>query len=62
MEVGEECAFPGDAVDVRRPVAHHPQVVGADVELADVVSPDDEDVRLARRSVGGGGFLRRDVE
>ena len=36
----------GDAVDVRRLVAHHAHVVGADVELADVVAPDDEDVGL----------------
>ena len=37
----------GDAVDVGRPVAHHAAVVGADVEPADVVAPDDEDVGLA---------------
>ena len=38
-----------DAVDVRRLVAHHAHVVGADVELADVVAPDDQDVgRLLR--------------
>ena len=33
-----------DTVDVRRLVAHHAHVVGADVEAADVVAPDDEDV------------------
>ena len=46
VPVGEERAFLGDAVDVGRPVAHHAVVVGADVELADVVAPDDQDVRL----------------
>ena len=48
--VGEHHAFPGDAVDVRRAVAHHADRVGADVGLADVVAEDDEDVRLARPS------------
>ena len=49
VPVGEQRALLGDAVDVGRPVAHHAVVVGADVELADVVAPDDEDVRLGRR-------------
>ena len=40
--------FGRDAVDVRRAVAHHPVVVAAGVEPADVVAPDDEDVRLFR--------------
>ena len=47
--VGEDRAFLGDAVDVRRAVAHHAAVVGADVPVADVVAEDDEDVRLAGR-------------
>jgi hypothetical protein len=42
-------ALLGEAVDVRRLVAHHAHVVGADVELADVVSPDYEDVGLLVR-------------
>jgi hypothetical protein len=46
--VGEHQAFLGQAVDVRGLVAHHPVVDGADVPVADVVSPDDEDVRLLR--------------
>ena len=46
IPVGEQRAFLGDAVDVRRLVAHHAHVVGADVELADVIAPDDEDVGL----------------
>ena len=44
--VGEGDAFPRDAVDVRRLVAHHAAVVVADVPGADVVAPDAEDVRL----------------
>jgi hypothetical protein len=42
------------AIDVRRLVAHHPHVVGGDVELADVVPPDDEDVRFVLRRRGSG--------
>ena len=53
VPVGEQRALLGDAVDVRRPVAHHAHVVGADVELADVVAPDDEDVGFLRLLRGG---------
>ena len=42
--VGEGDAFLGDAIDVRRLVAHHATAVVADVPGADVVAPDDEDV------------------
>ena len=35
-----------DAVDVGRFVAHQAVAVGADIGDADVVAPDDEDVRL----------------
>ena len=42
--VGEDHAFLRDAVDVRRAVAHQSHRVGADVRLADVVTPDNEDV------------------
>ena len=50
VPVGEQRAFLGDAVDVRRLVAHHALVVGADVPVADVVAPEDEDVGfLVRR-------------
>src|SRR5205823_3182599 len=49
VPVGEACAFPGDAVDVRRPVSHDAAVVAARVEPADVIAPDDEDVRLLAR-------------
>ena len=54
IPVGEQRAFLGDAVDVRRLVAHHALVVGADVELADVVAPDDEDVGLVCRGYRAG--------
>src|SRR5262245_53447210 len=68
VPVGEEAPFLGDAIDVRRPVPHDAVVVGADVEPADVVAPDDEDIwfvtlrhltlpsswRIARRR--GGNF------
>ena len=46
VEVGEQRAFLREAIDVGRLVAHHAEVVGADVVDADVVAPDDEDVRL----------------
>ena len=48
VPVGEQGALFGDPIDVRRPVPHHAQVVGADVVPADVIAPDDEDVRLRR--------------
>ncbi len=39
-------AFAGDAIDVRRFVAHQAVGVGTDIRDADVIAPDDEDVRL----------------
>ena len=57
--IGEERALLGDAVDVGRAVAHHTIVVGADVEQADVVAPDKDDVGLllcgGRYRAGRGG-------
>jgi hypothetical protein len=44
--VQEFYAFAGYAVDVRRLVAHEALGVRAEVRNADVVAPDDEDVRL----------------
>src|SRR4029077_18439917 len=44
--VGEHHALLGHAVDVWRLVAHDPVRVSADVRLADVVAPNDADVRL----------------
>ena len=48
LAVGVREAHPlvRDAVDVRRPVPHQPVAVAAEVGDADVVAPDDEDVRL----------------
>ena len=61
--VGERDTLAGDPVDVRGLVAHHAAVVVADVPGADVVSPDDEDVRLLAGGNGlallGGGLGRR---
>ena len=51
--VGEQHAFGGDLVEVRRPARHHAAVVGADVPDADVVAHDDDDVRLLLRCSGG---------
>ena len=56
IPVGEGRPFLRDAVDVGRLIAHHAFAVMADVPIADVVSPDDEDVRFVdfamRRSCG----------
>ena len=46
--VGEGHALVGDAVDVGRAVAHLAAAVVADVPPADVVAPEDEDVRFFR--------------
>ena len=48
VRVGESHSLGRDPVDVGRPVAHHPVAVAAQVRDADVVSPDDEDVRFLR--------------
>ena len=42
--VGEQHAFLGQLVEVRRPAGHHAAVVGADVPHADVIAHDEEDV------------------
>jgi hypothetical protein len=52
IPVGKVRAFLGDAVNVRRLVAHHAVVVHADVPIADVVTPEDEDVGFPKRLVG----------
>ena len=43
--IGEQHAFGGELVEVRRPPGHHAAVVGADIPHADVVAHDDDDVR-----------------
>ena len=55
VERGQAQAFLADPVDVRRRHAHQVAAVGRDVEPADVVAEDDEDVRLGRLLRGGGG-------
>lgn len=42
--IGEHHAFIGEAVDVRRPVAHHAERIGADVRLTDIVAEDNQNV------------------
>ena len=46
VPVGEKRALFGDAVDVGCLVTHHSHVVRADVELPDIVTPDDKDIRF----------------
>ena len=46
--VGEAHPLVGDPVDVRRPVAHQPVAVTAQVRDPDVVAPDHQDVGLVR--------------
>src|SRR4030095_7799576 len=59
VPVGEQGAFLGNAVDVRGLVTHHALVGGTDVPVADVVTPQHENVRLLRgglrhrRAAGG---------
>ena len=47
--IGEKHSLVGDPVDVGREVAHHAAAVAAQVRDADVVAPDDENVRLGIR-------------
>ena len=44
--VGEQHALRGQLVEVRRLARHHAAMIGADVEPADVVAHDEDDVRL----------------
>ena len=44
--VGESHALGGELVEVRRLAGHDALVIGADIEPADVVTHDDENVRL----------------
>ena len=48
VEVREHRALAGDAIHVRRAIAHEAVVVAAQIEPADVVRHDEENVRLAR--------------
>ena len=59
--VGEAQACRRQPVEVRRAARHDPLVVGTDVEPADIVAHDDQDVRLplAGATSGGRGGGRR---
>src|SRR5262249_19088063 len=46
IRVRELHSLPGEAIDVRRAVAHHTVAVAAEVGDADVVAPDHQNVRL----------------
>ena len=54
--IGEDHAILGDGIDIGRAIAHEAVRVGAEIALADVVAPDDDDVRLL--GVGGRGMNR----
>jgi hypothetical protein len=51
VPIGEHRAFFGDAIDVRRTVAHDSVVVSTDIEPADVISPDDQYVWFVSHAV-----------
>jgi hypothetical protein len=54
--IGEHRAFVSNAIDVRCAVAHDTATVDTEVGEADVVAPDDDDVRLRRwRRLGRAG-------
>ena len=44
--IGERHAFIGNPVDVRGAIAHHAFCIGADIGLADVIAPDDDNIRF----------------
>ncbi len=47
--IGEQHSIVNDSIDIGRLVTHHPLIVGADVPIADIVAPDDEDDGLLLR-------------
>jgi len=51
--IGEYDAFIGNAVDIRRPVTHHSFGVSADIGLANVVAPNNDDVGIGIRRMHG---------
>ena len=55
IPVGEKGAFFGEAIDIGGFVAHHAEVIGADIKGADVVAPDDENIGFLRFCIGEGG-------
>ena len=50
--VGKAHALFGNAVDIRRAIAHDPVAVGADIGNADIVAPDDQNIGLICRRTG----------
>ena len=50
VEVGEHRALSGDAIDIRGAIPHHAVVVTTDVEPADVVAHDEQNVRMIDNS------------
>src|SRR5262245_54970398 len=50
--VGETHPFVREAIDVRRAIAHQAVAVAAEIRDADVVAPDDENVRLGSGAAG----------
>jgi hypothetical protein len=46
VPIGEGRPFLRDAVDVGGLIAHHATAVMADVPIADIVAPNDEDIRF----------------
>ena len=42
--VGEQHAFLGELVEVRRPPGHHATMVGANVPHPDIIAHDEQDV------------------
>jgi hypothetical protein len=47
VEVGEHRAFLRDAVEIGRAIAHDAVVVATQIEPADVIGHDEQDVRLS---------------
>ena len=56
----EQHALGGELVEVRRLAGHHAAVIGADVEPADIVAHDEEDVRLGVGLRERGSCARKD--
>src|SRR5205823_3429324 len=51
--VGEQHAFLGHLIEVRRSASHHAAMVGTDVPHSDVISHDEEDVGFLVLSLAG---------
>ena len=49
--IGELHAFMGDAINIGGAVAHQAVAVAAQVGDADVISPDDQDIRFLRHII-----------